>query len=241
MYTVALLTTLLSLFCMMGVVIPNTAWAVLVSYECTSGLHGTMSRYLDYYNPDSCIPDVIKSYVWNDNITRADCLPDPWAATQDKINSVHSTNPAPPASAYLYSAEQAWVVMRDTARTNVLYNRVVDQYCGQTANRGATLFLCTILLWVYLLLNVYILLFSTMRLKPQKLEDYKEFSDESPNEQQLDTFRSNIRERVARDRHDMDNSNVLWTLVGWTICHALTFLLMAIAFGVGSQQVTVSD
>ena len=241
MYTVALLTTLLSLLCMMGVVIPNTAWAVLVSYECTSGLHATMGRYLDYYNPNNCVPDVIKSYIWMDNITRSACTPEPFAATQAKIDAARASNPVAPASAYLYAAEQAWSVMRDTGRTNVLYQRVVDQYCGATANRGATLFLCTILLWVYLLLNVYVLLFSTMRLKPQKHEEFHEFTNEEPNAQQLDTFRSNIRERVARDKFELDNSNVYWTLIGWGIIQALTFLLMGIAFGVGSQRVTIND
>lgn len=245
MYTVALLITLLSLFCMMGVAIPNSAWAVLVSSQCTAGIHSNMVRYLEYYNPGTCVPDVVRSYVWNDPFTRSACLPNPWTSTQAKIDAASAQAPTGSAAYYLATAKAAWSVMSDIERTNVLYNRVLDKGCGATANRGATLFLVTLLLWVYLLLHVYIMLFSTMRLKKFNngtgSESYKHMPEEAPTEQQLDTFKSNIRERLRRDQFELDNSNVLWTLIGWGIIQTLTLLLIGIAFGVGAQKILVAD
>lgn len=245
MYTVALLVTLLSLFCMMGVAIPNSAWAVLTSYECASGVHDNMVRYLNYYNPGTCIPEVVSAYVWLDPIQRPDCLPNPFVATQAKLDAVSAQSPSGSASFYLVDAIKAWNVMKDTQRTNVLYNRVLKDGCGATVNRGATLFLATLLLWVYLLLHVYVLLFSTMRLKQAKPDSYNKFMDEDAQqqvaEQELSAFKSNIRERVRRDQYEIDNSNVLWTLIGWGLIQILFFILMAIAFGVGSQTVPVTN
>jgi hypothetical protein len=246
MYTVALLLTLLSLFCMMGVAIPNSAWAILASYQCSSGIHSNMVRYLDYYNPGTCVPDVVRAYIWLDPITRSDCSPEPFASTQSKLDYVNSQSPSGSASFYLADAMKAWSVMRDTARTNALYDRVLAKGCGSTANRGATLFLSTILLWFYLLLHVYVLLFSTWRLKPNKEDSYNQFTNEEAarsevSEQELNTFKSNIRSRIKRDQFELDNSNVLWTMIGWGFLHILVFLLLAIGFGVGSQKVTVSD
>lgn len=246
MYTVALLVSLLSLICMMGVAIPNSAWAVLVSSQCASSVHGNMMRYLKYNNPGTCVPDVVGAYVWKDNFSRSECLTaglDPFTATQVKIDSVVEQRPSGNAAFYLNDAIAAWTVMANTNRTNALYRRVLDEGCYDTANRGAALFLTTLLLSCYLLLHVYILLFSTMRLKqvPNRSEKFEKFDNEKPNDQDVSQFRSNIRERVRRDQFELDNSNVYWTLIGWGIIQALLFLLLAIAFGVGSQKVTVVD
>ena len=245
MYTVALIITLISLFCMMGVAIPNSAWAVLVSSQCTAGIHSNMVRYLEFYNPGTCVPEVVRSYVWNDPITRSACLPDPWNSTQAKIDAASATAPKGNAAFYLTKAKAAWAVMSDIERTNELYNTVLDKGCGATANRGATLFLVTLFLWVYLLLHVYILLFSTMRLKKFSTgtgsENYKHMAEEAPTEQQLDTFKSNIRERIRRDQFDLDNSNVLWTLIGWGIIQMLALLFLSIGFGVGAQKILIAD
>lgn len=249
MYTVALLVTLLSLICMMGVAIPNSAWAVLVSSQCTSGIHNNMARYLDYYNPmPSCIPSMVRAYVWKDEITAASCLDsegrDPWAATRAKIDAVSAQNPTGNADFYLKNAKAAFDVMSDTNRTNILYHRVLNNGCYDTANRGAALFLCTLLLSGYLLLHVYVIMFSTWRLKHtvNKAESFSKFDNEvPPTEDDGSQFRSNIRERVRRDMNEVDNSNVMWTTIGWGIIQIILFLLLAIAFGVGSQKVTVSD
>lgn len=186
MYTVALLVTLLSLICMMGVAIPNTAWAVLVSSQCTAGIHNNMVRYLEYYNPDSCVPDVVRDYVWKDNITRAACLDsqgrNPWAATQAKIDDVAARGLTGNAAYYFNNANGAWAVMSDTNRTNALYKRVLTDGCYDTANRGAALFLTTLLLSAYLLLHTYVMMFSTYRLKPtiNKAESFQKFDNEVP-------------------------------------------------------------
>lgn len=247
MYTVALLVTLLSLICMMGVAIPNSAWAVLVSSQCTAGIHNNMVRYLNYYNPDSCVPDIVRDYVWKDNITRAACLDSegrtPWAATKAKIDAVVAQSPTGNAAYYLSNAVSSWSVISDTTRTNALYHRVLDNGCYDTANRGAALFLTTLLLSSYLLLHVYVMMFSTYRLKPtvNKAENFQKFDNEAPREDDGSAVRSNIRDRIRRDQHEVDNSNVIWTTVGVGVMHALIFLLMAIAFGVGSQKVTMND
>lgn len=248
MYVVALLTTLLSLICLMGVAIPNSAWAVLVSFHCTSGVHTNAVRYLQYYNPNSCVPDVVESYVWMDPINRTACMPEPWSYTQNKIDSVQASGPTGPAALYFAAAKQAWSVISDLNRTNIIYNRVLDETCDATANRGATLFLSTLLLQVYLLLHMYVILFSTMRLKPPKLEEYNKFHDEvaaatAPESQEMGTVRSNIRERLEQQRHvqGIDNSNVFWTLLGYLIVHGIMILLLSLGYGIGAEKVTIVD
>lgn len=244
MYTVALITTLLSLVCLMGVAIPNSAWAVLVSSQCTSGVHTNLMRYLDYYNPTNCVPDMVEAYVWMDQVNRTGCLPEPFSYTQAKLDSVSQSGPSGNAQLYLAAAKSAWTVMADTARTNVLYDRALEKTCGATANRGATLFLATLLLQAYLLIHTYTILFSTWRLKPPKIEAYNKFHDEIGDTKTVDgEIRSNIRERIQKERHfqEIDNSVVLWNSLGFWITHAIVFLLMCIGFGVGAQKVIVVD